>query len=234
MKLKKFNIFEERIGFDDIDGIDYEDEHEFPDDELDIEEIKDIENEYEEEEDGDDDIKELTYLLRKMISASGINDFYVSNKSFDISIQFILKTSEKMKNLMKIINVVKKIKDDILIQYDSEVEMWETKNKEPLLTIDFHYESNKRGKYTDIKPSTSRKQNNVEEEEEANWDIAFDNSDLGKEMKKNTSRLSKTGNEWSKWSTKHDDTGKPSINDKGYPGHNADWDGMDDDPRNPF
>lgn len=96
-------------------------------------------------EEQEDVVKELTYLLRKMISNSGIQNFYISNDGYDICIQFIFQKVEKMKSIMRITNILKKINDDILIQYDPEIEMWETTKHEPMLTVDFYYEANKRG-----------------------------------------------------------------------------------------
>jgi len=97
-------------------------------------------------------VDELTYLLRKMISNSNISNFYVMSDGFDICIQFILQKNDKMRSIMKIVNILKKIKDDILIQYDSEIEMWETTKGEPLFTIDFYYEANKQGYKKNVAP----------------------------------------------------------------------------------
>lgn len=103
-------------------------------------------------EDQEDVIKELTYLLRKMIKNTGIDNFYVSNDGYDICIQFIFQKNEKMKSIMKVTNILKKINDDILIQYDPEIEMWETTKGEPMFTIDFYYEANKKGYKKDVSP----------------------------------------------------------------------------------
>lgn len=103
-------------------------------------------------EEQEDVIKELTYLLRKMIKNAGIDNFYVSNDGYDICIQFIFQKNEKMKSIMKVTNILKKINDDILIQYDPEIEMWETTKGEPMFTIDFYYEANKKGYKKDVAP----------------------------------------------------------------------------------
>jgi len=103
-------------------------------------------------EEQEDVIKELTYLLRKMISNAGITNFYVSNDGYDIGIQFIFQKVDKMKSIMRVTNVLKKINDDILIQYDPEIEMWETTKGEPMFTIDFYYEANKSGYKKDVAP----------------------------------------------------------------------------------
>jgi hypothetical protein len=109
-------------------------------------------NKVELSKDQEDVVKELTYLIRKMIKNAGINDFYVINDGYDISIQFNFKKNEKMKSIMKMTNILKKINDDILIQYDPEIEMWENTKREPVFTIYFYYEANKRGYKKDIEP----------------------------------------------------------------------------------
>lgn len=100
----------------------------------------------------EDIVHELTYLLRKMISNAGVENFYVSSDGYDISIQFIFQKVDKMRSIMKVVNIVKKIKDDILIQYDSEIEMWETTKREPLFSVDFFYEANKPGYKKKVNP----------------------------------------------------------------------------------
>ena len=86
-------------------------------------------------------------ITHKMIEDAGFKNFYVSNKKDNISIQFVLNASEKFSKMMKVLGIIKKIKTDILIQYDSEMDLWETKNDEPLLTVDFYYDSKKSGSY---------------------------------------------------------------------------------------
>ena len=47
---------------------------------------------------------------------------------------------------MKIMGLINKLSTDILIQYDSEVELWETRDGDPLLTFDFFWETNPKKK----------------------------------------------------------------------------------------
>ena len=43
-------------------------------------------------------------------------------------------------------NILKKLENDILIQYDSEFDLWETKDGEPLVTAKFYYDEDVRSK----------------------------------------------------------------------------------------
>lgn len=95
-----------------------------------------------EDEDGinSNDIQHLNYLLRTMFRNSGIEDVHIENKKLDISISCILSRKDSMRNVIKVFEVAKKLKKDILAQYDSEFEMWETKDGRPLLTFNFYYD----------------------------------------------------------------------------------------------
>lgn len=136
--------------FDKYDYEDYEDDDLYPSD-IYSSSVKNR-NKAELSEEQEDVIKELTYLLRKMIKNAGVDNFYVSNDGYDICIQFIFQKNEKMRSIMKVTNILKKINDDILIQYDPEIEMWETTKGEPMFTIDFYYEANKKGYKKDVSP----------------------------------------------------------------------------------
>ncbi len=158
MKLIKYNEYRE--GFDDIDQPYYgdEDEESLYDDNLDgLEEIEDQEEEEEEDKswnlldedsEKEDGIEHLASLIRQMIRLSKIDDFYVFTNEDDISIQFVLNKTERFTSMMKILGLLKKIGTDTLIQYNSDVDLWETKDGRPLLTVDFYYDSNKKGSYS--------------------------------------------------------------------------------------
>ena len=96
-------------------------------------------DEYDEDGISSNDIQHLNYLLRSMFKNSGIEDVQIENKKLDISISCVLRKRESMKNVIKVFEIAKKLKRDILAQYDSEFEMWETKDGRPLLTFNFYY-----------------------------------------------------------------------------------------------
>jgi hypothetical protein len=125
MKLKKFNQLFEREGFDDIDEYDYKDDY--------------SRNENDDDDDDDDDMSHLCYLLRSMFSNINI-DVDVDNSGLDLSIIAQFSRKESLSDIVKVFEVVKKIKKDILAQYSSYYEMWETKTGTPMITFEFMLE----------------------------------------------------------------------------------------------
>lgn len=103
-------------------------------------------------EEDEEDLSGVAALAHKMLEESGIEKFYVSNKGNNISIQFVLEKTERFSKLTKILGIIKKLSSDILIQYDSEMDLWETKREEPLLTFDFYYNKDVKGKFKDDFP----------------------------------------------------------------------------------
>ena len=111
----------------------------------DEEDYYDIEDD-DEFEDNNDELGQMATIIHSMIEKTGVKNFYVSNKGFNISVQFVLSTREKFSKLMKIVGLIKKLKTDVLIQYDDEMDLWETKKGDPLLTFDFYYNEETKGK----------------------------------------------------------------------------------------
>ena len=143
MKLKKFNQLFEREGFDDIDGYDYEDDYDYS-----------REDEYkgEDEDDSDDDMSHLCYLLRSMFNNSNV-DVNVENSGLDLSITAQFARRESLSDIVKVFEIVRKIKKDVLGQYSSSYEIWETKSGTPMITFEFMLEDDddKDGVVTDDK-----------------------------------------------------------------------------------
>jgi hypothetical protein len=130
MKLKKFNQLFEREGFDDIDGYDYEDDY---DGRYDKDDYRD------EDDDSDDDMSHLCYLLRSMFNNSNV-DVNVENSGLDLSITAQFARRESLSDIVKVFEIVKKIKKDVLAQYSSSYEIWETKSGSPMITFEFMLE----------------------------------------------------------------------------------------------
>lgn len=86
----------------------------------------------------DDDMDHLVYLLRTMYKNSGI-DVQIDHKGLDIMIYCVMSYKERLKDIISVFEVSNKLKNDILPQYDSEFEIWETKKGQPLLTFNFYY-----------------------------------------------------------------------------------------------
>ena len=128
MKLKKFNQILE-AGFDRQEWFQDEDDDYSRDDEY----------KGDDEDDSDDDMSHLCYLLRSMFNNSNI-DVDVSNKGLDLSITAQFARRESLSDIVKVFEVVKKIKKDILAQYSSSYEIWETKKGTPMITFQFMLE----------------------------------------------------------------------------------------------
>jgi hypothetical protein len=155
MSIKDYKLFLEEINIRD-------DEHSHMNDRLnsrwddstydpDSEEYYDDDDyyhqEYEDDEDiSEDDMEHLLYLLRTMFKNSGI-DVRVSNKKMNIIVFIQLTPRERLKRIITIFEIVNKLKKDILIQYDCEYQMWETKQGMPYLEFSFYYEEEKDDRY---------------------------------------------------------------------------------------
>ena len=130
MKLKKFKQIFEREGFDDIDDPFYnDDDYDYRDDEY----------KGEDEDDSDDDMSHLCYLLRSMFNNVNI-DVNVENSGLDLSITAQFARRESLSDVVKVFEIIKKIKNDILAQYSSSYEIWETKSGSPMITFEFMLE----------------------------------------------------------------------------------------------
>jgi len=162
MKLKNYKelLNEERGEEDEFDNT--SDSSDFGDSEYyggeDEESMYDDENDYDDEDEedyarrdndptSDDVLEHLASLIRQMIKLANIENYYVTTDGYDLSIQFVLNKTERFNKLMKIMGLLKKLTTDTLIQYESEMDLWETKEGHPLLTVDFYYDSKKSGSF---------------------------------------------------------------------------------------
>lgn len=137
--------------FEDEEEVDFTSDPHIEDDKDDLyygqdeEDYYDIEDD-DEFEDNNDELNQMATMIHGMIEKTGIKNFFVSNKGFNISVQFVLERKEKFSKLMKLVGLIKKLKTDVLIQYDDEMDLWETKKGDPLLTFDFYYNEETKGK----------------------------------------------------------------------------------------
>lgn len=92
----------------------------------------------EEDMDDNDDMSHLLYLLRQMFRNSDI-DAEISSDDLDIIIDVYLNKKERLKDVIKVFEVAKKLRRDILPQYDSEFQIYYSKTGQPILTFNFSY-----------------------------------------------------------------------------------------------
>jgi len=99
---------------------------------------------YDDEEENTDDIDNLKYLLRKMITQAGIKNCEVTNTGMTLKVQIIPTTYGmidyfyKLDEVINIYEVMKKIDKDVLVDFDLECDIWETKKVEPLFIFNFY------------------------------------------------------------------------------------------------
>lgn len=165
MKIKKY--LEHWRFFEDNDDDDFnyrEDDDSWMNDKLDKKSNKDLDDweynydddstSYDDDIDDDDDVETLNALLRKMFRNSGIDNVIVETIKMDITITITLNRREELKQVIKIFEVANKLKKDILAQYDSEVEMYDSWDKldkmsKPTVVFSFLYDE---GLYDDESP----------------------------------------------------------------------------------
>ena len=139
MKLKNYKEL-----FEKYEDTDYDDESYYNEDEYLFgrpNHSKKVTEEDEEDVDsiGDSDMENLLYLLRTMFKNKGIKNVYIEHDDLDITISVTMGYREKIESIISVFDTAKRLKRDILPQYDSEFEMWETKDGRPLLTFNFYY-----------------------------------------------------------------------------------------------
>jgi len=136
MKLKKIIQFEKYES-----PIDYDDDESYQD--YGFDNHDDDDDDYGDE---NEDVQHLMDLLKSFFLNQGV-EVDVENKGFDLTVYTFLKKVDKLKNIIKIFNIVKRVKKDILPQYDSEFELWETKDGSPVLYFRFYYEGEIENEY---------------------------------------------------------------------------------------
>ncbi len=148
MKLKKYNqLFESPRHWDDEDDDElfgrpnYSSKDDYDYDDYSAGDYdEDDEYSYENEDSDDDDtMQTLLNLLRQMFTQSGI-EVYTECSGLDISICVPLSQKEDLKSFVKIFDIAKKLKKDILAQYDSSYELWYTKEGYPVIEFTFNFQ----------------------------------------------------------------------------------------------
>ena len=105
------------------------------------------------ESDLDADMKSLTSLISDLFKNTSISAEVIYD-GLDIDIYVFLHRREKMKEMLKVFDAVIRLKRDILPQYQSTVELYESKENWPILQFRFEYES-------EVAPAQQIKQGNL-------------------------------------------------------------------------
>lgn len=96
-------------------------------------------DQYDEEEDSEG-IYDLINLFKQMFYNSSIENVEIEATTKEIVMYFTLHYKERLRDIVKIFDVLSKIKKDILPQFDSEIDLWKDKKGNPLLTVTFEYD----------------------------------------------------------------------------------------------
>ncbi len=133
MKIKRFL---EKDEFDDYKYKPVGEEEE--DDDIVILPKKKEEDDISEEEfdESASDIDTLCYYVRQLFTKSGV-DVTVDSEEGDIRVYVFLERRENMFALLEPFKIVEKLQNDLLIQYDAEVELYENKKGFPIIAFSF-------------------------------------------------------------------------------------------------
>jgi hypothetical protein len=87
-----------------------------------------------------DGMEHITYLLRTTLRNKGIDDFTVDYSGYDICISVFCYELERLKDMINIFDILQHLKTDIIPQYDSEFDMYQTKRTGgTILEFNFYY-----------------------------------------------------------------------------------------------
>ena len=87
----------------------------------------------------DDDMAQLKYLLRGMFKNKGFHNVSITNDSLDLTIRCNLSHRERLSDLISLFDLVNKLKTDILPQYDSDYDTWESQRGQ-VMEFSFYYD----------------------------------------------------------------------------------------------
>ena len=89
------------------------------------------------DESDNEQVEQLKHFVGLLFKNSGISAYDVEADGLNFNVYIQLNMTEKLKNIVKMLEVCKKLHTDVLIQYRVEVDLWETKTGLPLFTISF-------------------------------------------------------------------------------------------------
>lgn len=127
MKVKKYDSYL-REGRDDYED-EYYDQYGYGDEDY---------AQGQEEDDQDEDMEHLLYLLRTYLKEGGAKDVSVRNSSSSIKVEIVMQKKENLSDVIRLFATLERLSNDIMADYDSEFDIWETKKGDPLLIIDYY------------------------------------------------------------------------------------------------
>jgi hypothetical protein len=83
------------------------------------------------------EFKALKDSLLDMFSRAGFNSVEISGSVDYFTLEITFKYFENLSDVLRVVELVKRIKDDILVDYEEDSDLWRSKSYMPLLSIDF-------------------------------------------------------------------------------------------------
>lgn len=116
-----------------------------------------------------DDVEELCYWVEKMFLTNNL-DVSVQSDEYDLNVYLFLKKKEKISTFLKAFDVVARVKEEMLTKYSAEVELYESKDGNPILKFAFNWDEGS--------SDTEDDDDDYEEEEEGGYSLEdkFDDS----------------------------------------------------------
>lgn len=131
MKINKFDKF--------LNEAIREDEHSYLNDNLYNGESPEDEDGYHDQSEDtyDEDMTDLIDLFKRLFHNSGVENVEIEGIPDEIEMYFTLNYRERLRDMVKIFEVLSKISKDILPQFDNETDLWVDRSGNPLLTVTF-------------------------------------------------------------------------------------------------
>lgn len=93
------------------------------------------------QEEFQDELENLSTVLRQMAKKQGFHSFFVSIEEDHILIEVIMNKEETFQRMFNLLEFMRKIKKDYLVGFKCDMDLWETKKGLPIFTFEFYYSS---------------------------------------------------------------------------------------------
>ena len=91
-----------------------------------------------EDENEEQDVEYLLYLIRDYVKKYNVKEVITKKSSSGIKVEMVLNKVVKINDLINLFSGLKKMSNDLMSDYDCEFDLWETKNKQPLIILDYY------------------------------------------------------------------------------------------------
>lgn len=89
--------------------------------------------------DNNDGMEHIMYLLRVTLRNRLVQDFTIDYSGYDICISVVCNESERLKDIITIFDTLEHLKTDIIPQYDSEFDIFQSRRDDTVLDFNFYY-----------------------------------------------------------------------------------------------